>query len=65
MGGLARFIPVTCIACIIAALSISGAPGFNGFVSKGMVIASAVGAHADETDINAIDKKWGNLETGW
>ena len=45
MGGLARFMPVTCITCIIAALSISGAPGFNGFVSKGMVIASAVEAH--------------------
>lgn len=45
MGGLARLMPVTCIACIIAALSISGAPGFNGFISKGMVIASAVEAH--------------------
>jgi len=45
MGGLARFMPVTCITCVIAALSISGAPGFNGFVSKGMVISSAVEAH--------------------
>jgi multicomponent Na+:H+ antiporter subunit D len=45
MGGLARFMPVTCIACVIAALSISGAPGFNGFVSKGMVISSAVEVH--------------------
>lgn len=45
MGGLARFMPVTCIACVIAALSISGAPGFNGFVSKGMVISSAAEAH--------------------
>ena len=45
MGGLARFMPVTCIACVIAALSISGAPGFNGFVSKGMVISSAAEVH--------------------
>ena len=45
MGGLARFMPVTSITCIIAALSISGVPGFNGFVSKGMVIAAAVEAH--------------------
>lgn len=45
MGGLARFMPVTSITCIIAALSISGVPGFNGFVSKGMVIASAVETH--------------------
>jgi multicomponent Na+:H+ antiporter subunit D len=45
MGGLAKFMPVTCITCVIAALSISGAPGFNGFVSKGMVISSAVEDH--------------------
>ncbi|MBW1674699.1 MAG: Na(+)/H(+) antiporter subunit D, partial [Deltaproteobacteria bacterium] len=45
MGGLARFMPITCIACIIAALSISGAPGFNGFVSKGMIISSAAEVH--------------------
>ncbi|MBW1715875.1 MAG: Na(+)/H(+) antiporter subunit D [Deltaproteobacteria bacterium] len=45
LGGLARYMPVTCIACVIAALSISGAPGFNGFVSKGMVISSAVEVH--------------------
>ncbi|MEW5948288.1 MAG: Na(+)/H(+) antiporter subunit D [Thermodesulfobacteriota bacterium] len=45
MGGLARYMPVTCIACIIASLSISGGPGFNGFVSKGMVIASASADH--------------------
>ena len=45
LGGLARFMPVTCIACIIASLSISGGPGFNGFVSKGMVISSAAEVH--------------------
>jgi multicomponent Na+:H+ antiporter subunit D len=41
LGGLARMMPVTCITCVIASLSISGVPGFNGFVSKGMVIGSA------------------------
>jgi multicomponent Na+:H+ antiporter subunit D len=41
LGGLAKLMPVTCIASIIASLSISGGPGFNGFVSKGMVISSA------------------------
>jgi multicomponent Na+:H+ antiporter subunit D len=45
MGGLARYMPVTCITCIIASLSIAGAPGFNGYVSKGMVIASAAERH--------------------
>ena len=45
LGGLARLMPITCTACIIASLSISGGPGFNGFVSKGMVISSAAEAH--------------------
>jgi multicomponent Na+:H+ antiporter subunit D len=45
LGGLARQMPVTCLACLVASLSISGAPGFNGFVSKGMVLSSVVEAH--------------------
>jgi multicomponent Na+:H+ antiporter subunit D len=45
LGGLAKYMPVTCVCCIIASLSISGAPGFNGYVSKGMVILAAVKAH--------------------
>ena len=38
LGGLARKMPLTMITCVIAALSISGVVGFNGYVSKGMVI---------------------------
>jgi len=45
LGGLSRKMPVTTLTCIIAALSISGAPGFNGFVSKGMVISAAAERH--------------------
>ncbi|NVL92171.1 MAG: Na+/H+ antiporter subunit D, partial [Desulfobacterales bacterium] len=45
LGGLARLMPITCTACIIASLSISGGPGFNGFVSKGMVMSSAAESH--------------------
>lgn len=45
LGGLARYMPVTCMCCIIASLSISGAPGFNGYVSKGMVILAAGEEH--------------------
>jgi multicomponent Na+:H+ antiporter subunit D len=45
LGGLAAKMPVTTWTCVIAALSISGAPGFNGFVSKGMVISAAVEQH--------------------
>lgn len=40
LGGLAGKMPLTCVTCLIASLSISGAPGFNGFVSKGMLLAS-------------------------
>nr|QNO53769.1 NAD(P)H-quinone oxidoreductase subunit 2, chloroplastic [Methanosarcinales archaeon ANME-1 ERB6] len=38
LGGLAKKMPITMITCVIAALSISGMPGFNGYVSKGMIV---------------------------
>jgi len=41
LGGLQRRMPVTAWAFWIAALSISGVPLFNGYVSKGMVITAA------------------------
>ena len=41
LGGLGRRMPVTAVTFWIAALSISGVPGFNGYVSKGMVIAAS------------------------
>ena len=37
LGGLARFMPFSFIAFLIASFSISGIPPFNGFVSKWMV----------------------------
>lgn len=37
LGGLSRFMPLTYISCLIASLSISGVPPFNGFVSKWMI----------------------------
>jgi multicomponent Na+:H+ antiporter subunit D len=45
LGGLARKMPITTITCIIAALSISGVLGFNGYVSKGMIIHAAELSH--------------------
>ncbi len=45
LGGLAEKMPITCATCVIASLSISGAPGFNGFVSKGMLLSSMAEAH--------------------
>ncbi|WP_435067111.1 Na(+)/H(+) antiporter subunit D [Haloplanus sp. C73] len=47
LGGLARKMPVTAAAFTIAALAIAGFPGFNGFVSKGMVIGAAHYEHLD------------------
>jgi len=41
LGGLARQMPITAGAFTVAALSIAGFPGFNGFVSKGIVIAAS------------------------
>jgi NADH:ubiquinone oxidoreductase subunit 5 (subunit L)/multisubunit Na+/H+ antiporter MnhA subunit len=37
LGGLAKFMPLTFLACLVASLSISGMPPFNGFVSKWMI----------------------------
>ncbi|MBW2568228.1 MAG: Na(+)/H(+) antiporter subunit D [Deltaproteobacteria bacterium] len=54
LGGLAKYMPVTCICCIIASLSISGAPGFNGYISKGMVILSSVEGHAPFLELMMI-----------
>ncbi|MBN1383858.1 MAG: NADH-quinone oxidoreductase subunit L [Elusimicrobia bacterium] len=37
LGGLAKYMPITFITCLIAALAISGVPPINGFVSKWMI----------------------------
>ena len=47
LGGLARAMPWTVGLYIVGGLSISGAPLFNGFISKSMVIAAAGEAHHD------------------
>ena len=47
VGGLARKMPITALTFAIAALSISGFPGFNGFVSKGMILGAAEKKHLD------------------
>jgi multicomponent Na+:H+ antiporter subunit D len=41
LGGLARKMPITFVTFWVAALSVSGVPGFSGYVSKGMVLAAA------------------------
>lgn len=47
LGGLYRVMPVTFIVFLIAAVSIVGVPGFNGFVSKAMVKSAAKKEHLE------------------
>ncbi|MFH1452940.1 MAG: proton-conducting transporter membrane subunit [Armatimonadota bacterium] len=42
LGGLAKFMPITCICFLITAFSISGFPGTNGFFSKELVYEAAL-----------------------
>jgi hydrogenase-4 component B len=37
LGGLWRRMPVTALVCLVAALGITGMPGFNGFASKSIL----------------------------
>lgn len=41
LGGLWREMPITAIGFALGALSITAVPGFNGFVSKGMLLDAA------------------------
>ncbi|GAB7017295.1 Na(+)/H(+) antiporter subunit D [Halostagnicola bangensis] len=41
LGGLWKEMPLTAIAFLVGALSITAVPGFSGFVSKGMVLDAA------------------------
>jgi multicomponent Na+:H+ antiporter subunit D len=45
LGGLARAMPITLCLYMIGALSISGFPLFNGFISKSMIISAAAKDH--------------------
>ncbi|MHC1611069.1 MAG: proton-conducting transporter transmembrane domain-containing protein, partial [Candidatus Methanospirareceae archaeon] len=54
LGGLAKKMPVTMITCMIAAFSISGVPGFNGYISKGMVIHAAALEHMSGLELALI-----------
>jgi len=53
LGGLGNRMPWTFLACIIAALSISGIPPLNGFVSKWMVYQGVVAMGRDQTGAGA------------
>lgn len=53
LGGLAKYMPITFITCLISALSISGIPPFNGFFSKWMVYQGII-----ELGKKGIDTIW-------
>jgi len=42
MGGLMRFMPLTAVTALIASMSISGVPLFNGFASKWSIYVAAI-----------------------
>ncbi len=42
LGGVAHFMPITFLCCLVCSLAISGVPPFNGFVSKWMVYQGIV-----------------------
>jgi formate hydrogenlyase subunit 3/multisubunit Na+/H+ antiporter MnhD subunit len=42
LGGLAKYMPVTFVSCLVAALSISGIPPMNGFFSKWMIYQGVI-----------------------
>ena len=47
LGGLATRLPFTFVVCLVASLSISGIPPFNGFASKWMVYQAVIESGRD------------------
>ncbi|WP_026476640.1 complex I subunit 5 family protein [Alkaliphilus transvaalensis] len=45
LGGLWRKLPFTAVACLVAALGITGMPGFNGFASKSILHHAIIEAY--------------------
>lgn len=56
LGGLGKKMPLTFVACLIAALSISGIPPLNGFASKWMVYHGVV--EMGRTQVGAAAAMW-------
>lgn len=51
LGGFAKKMPLVVILYIIGGLAISGAPLFNGFISKSMIISAVGNAHMETATI--------------
>jgi multicomponent Na+:H+ antiporter subunit D len=54
LGGLWREMPITAIGFALGALSITAVPGFNGFVSKGMILDAADPAYYGAPEYQAL-----------
>ncbi|MCL6451507.1 MAG: hypothetical protein K6T75_09460 [Acetobacteraceae bacterium] len=62
VGGLARRMPYTAIACSAAALSLAGAPPLGGFASEWMILAGGFGSGQAVLSIIAVA---GSVLTAW
>jgi formate hydrogenlyase subunit 3/multisubunit Na+/H+ antiporter MnhD subunit len=47
LGGLMKFMPLTAVTALVASLSISGVPPFNGFASKWAIYVAAIQGGGD------------------
>lgn len=54
LGGLYKYMPITFIACLVASMSISGIPPFNGFVSKWMIYQGIIESAARNNPLWAV-----------
>jgi len=63
LGGLARILPITFVCCLIAALSISGVPPMNGFVSKWLIYHGALGAGSGLATVCLVVAVFGSVLT--
>ncbi|MFP4168584.1 MAG: Na(+)/H(+) antiporter subunit D [Desulfonatronovibrionaceae bacterium] len=65
LGGIWRLMPITLTLYMIGAFSISGVPGFNGFVSKTMIISAAGYIHRPAIELMLLMASIGTfLHTG-
>ncbi len=70
LGGLFRVMPLTFVFFLVGAFSISGAPLFNGFISKSMIITAASESHRPWIELMLIFASIGTflsvtLKLGW
>jgi len=63
LGGLARYMPVTFVCCLVAAFSISGVPPFNGFASKWLIYQGVIAVGGGAAAIYLVAAVFGSALT--